>query len=542
MKFRLTRARFLRTAAAAGAGAIPLSAQARGEELLEVTDSETATIDGRDWDTPIVGGRTIDAVHRSVLLRFPDAADTIDQLTICVEAGLGFDAALSRETYREEFSAAMFAGRLAGGVGLTEVARAARAAPRSSQQPASRELLVDGLALLFTEGSRAGTPMLRRALSAFRREDQSGPDGLRWLWLAAVTAVDLWDDESWHALATTHVEIARETGALAELQLALNSRIYVHLYAGEVAEAASLVEELRAATDATGSRIAPYGALGVAAWQGHEAQAGDLIENSMKDVVPRGEGIGLTITLWATALMYNGLGRYQEALPAAQQASESAKDLAAAGNWGLIELIEAAARSGHADLAAAALESLSETVAASATDWALGVEARSRALLSTGEAAETLYRESIDHLGRTRVRVELARAHLLYGEWLRLEHRDTDARRQLRTAHDMLDTMGLEAFAARARRELLATGATARKRTTETRGDLTSQEAQIARLARDGLSNPEIGTRLFISRRTVEYHLGKVFTKLDISSRNQLDRALRSDSGAASYIEVAQRG
>ena len=446
------------------------------------------------------------------------------------------DAGLARETYREAFSAAMFAGRLASGVGLPEVARAARAAPRS-QLPRSRELLVDGLALLFTEGFPAGTPMLQRALSAFRSEDFSGEGGLRWLWLAGVTAVDLWDDESWHVLATSHVEIAREAGALSELPLALSQRIYTHLYAGELVAAASLVEELEAVTEVTGSRLAPYGALGVAAWQGHEAEAGELIENSMRDVVPRGEGIGLTITLWASALLYNGLGRHEDAVPAARQASESSKDLAAAGNWGLVELIEAAARSGRAELAADALERLSETTGASGTDWALGVEARSRALLSEGEVADGLYRESIDRLGRTRMRVELARAHLLYGEWLRRERRRTDAREQLRTAHEMLDAMGIEAFAERAARDLRATGETVRKRSVETSDELTAQEAQIARLAGDGLSNPEIGARLFISRRTVEYHLHKVFGKLGISSRKQLHRALGSDPSLAPQID-----
>ena len=193
------------------------------------------------------------------------------------------------------------------------------------------------------------------------------------------------------------------------------------------------------------------------------------------------------------------------------------------------ELIEAASKTGDVALLRTALEWLSERTRATPTEWVLGIEARVRALLAEGDVAERLHRESIERLGRTRVRVELARGHLLYGEWLRRERRRVDAREQLRTAHDMLDAMGIEAFAERARRELLATGETARKRTVETRDELTAQEALIARLARDGLSNPEIGTRLFISPRTVKYHLRKVFLKLDISSRGELDRVLPAD-------------
>jgi DNA-binding CsgD family transcriptional regulator len=264
--------------------------------------------------------------------------------------------------------------------------------------------------------------------------------------------------------------------------------------------------------------------VGLAAWRGREGEAGDLIEASMREVVPRGEGIGVTVTQWASALLSNGLGKYQDALVAARQAGEHPQELGVA-NWGLTELVEAAARSGVTELAADALERLSAMTRASGTDWALGIEARSGALLNEGDAAERLYLEALDRLGRTSIRVELARAHLLYGEWLRRERRRLDAREQLRAAHEMFTAMGLEAFAGRAARELLATGERARKRSVKTREELTAQEAQIARLARDGLSNPEIGARLFISPRTVEYHLHRVFSKLGISSRNQLERA-----------------
>jgi DNA-binding CsgD family transcriptional regulator len=248
----------------------------------------------------------------------------------------------------------------------------------------------------------------------------------------------------------------------------------------------------------------------------------------MKEVLRRGEGVGLTAIAWARAQLYNSLGRYAEALVAAEQASEHPDErLFFFSTWGLVELIEAAARSGKRQRAADALERLTKSTRACGTDWARGVEARSQALLSDGEVADRLYREAIDRLGRTRVRGALARAHLLYGEWLRREHRRTDARQQLRTAHQLFVTMGAEGFAERTRRELLATGETARKRGVETAGgQLTVQETQVAELAREGLTNAEIGARLFISSRTVEYHLGHVFTKLGINSRIQLHRVL----------------
>ena len=290
------------------------------------------------------------------------------------------------------------------------------------------------------------------------------------------------------------------------------------LFAGDFAAAMAQVEEAEAVTEVTGNRLAPYGRLLLAAGQGREAAGSELIESSKDEVVRRGEGLGLAVINRAAALFYNGLGRYADALAAAREASEHPRDMARV----LPELIEAATRSGNPDHAADALKRLSETTRASGSDWGLGIEARSRALVSDGEAAERLYREAIDRLGRTRMRVELARAHLLYGESLRRQRRRLDAREHLHAAHEMFTAMGIEAFADRAARELLTTGETARKRTAATSADLTAQEAQIARLARDGLSNPEIGARLFISPRTVEYHLHKVYGKLDISSRNEL--------------------
>ena len=332
-------------------------------------------------------------------------------------------------------------------------------------------------------------------------------------------------------LSARRVKLARDAGALTALPFAATVRAGVHLWVGEFAVAASLVAEVESVTEAMGSSVAPYAALALAAFRGREADAAELIEAGTIDAERRGEGAGLTIFHWATAVLCNSLGRYQEALAAAQQASEdSPADLFA--NWAVAELIEAATGSGVPERAAGALQRLSATARASGSDWALGVEARSRALLSEGENAETLYREAIDRLGRTRVRMELGRAYLLYGEWLRRENRRTDARERLRTAHQMFAAMGADGFAERAARELRATGERVRKRTTDTPAQLTAREAQIARLASDGLTNPEIAAQLFMSPRTVEYHLRKVFTKLAVSSRNQLHGALansRSD-------------
>jgi DNA-binding CsgD family transcriptional regulator len=335
----------------------------------------------------------------------------------------------------------------------------------------------------------------------------------------------VWDDETWHILASRHVKLARDMGALSELPLAIRSRILLHAHAGELAEGAALIAEAQAVADATGIQVGPYGALGVAAFRGRETEATELIQATMDGVTSRGEGRGVT-SQYAAALLYNGLGDYDKALAAAELACEY-DDLGVLG-WSLTELVEAAVRSSHPARASDALRRLSETTRASGTDWALGTEARSRALLSAGEAAENCYREAIERLGRTRMRPAVARAHLLYGEWLRHEDRRRDARAELRTAHGLFTTMGIEAFAERARRELLATGDTMRKPTVETANALTAQEAYIAGLAVDGRTNVEIGAQLFLSTRTVEWHLSKVYTKLGVGSRRELRRALAS--------------
>jgi DNA-binding CsgD family transcriptional regulator len=436
------------------------------------------------------------------------------------------DERLARETYLEALSAALFAGRLALGGGVREVAAATRAAPPPPQPARAPDLLLDGLAVLITDGYPAGVPLLKQAVSAFLGEDISMQEQVRWLWVACHAAIVVWDHETWHVLAARQVQLARDAGALAVLPMALTSLAAALLWPGDFAVAAALIAEAETLTEATESRLPPYSALALAAWQGREAEVRGLIEANVKSVVRRGEGMGLANMQWATAALYNGLGRYEDALAAAQQAGEHPQEL-----WSTLvlpELIEAAARSGKTAAAADALQRLSEITRASGTEWALGTEARSRALLTDGEAAESLYREAIGRLGHSRLRVALARALLLYGEWLRRQHRRLDAREQLRSAHELFTAFGMKAFADRAARELSATGERVRKRTTEPPAQLTARETQIGRLAGDGLSNPEIAAQLFMSPRTVEYHLHKVFTKLDISSRNQLHGVLAS--------------
>jgi DNA-binding CsgD family transcriptional regulator len=438
------------------------------------------------------------------------------------------DIDLARAAYLDTMNAAMFAGRLgapgAPGAGTLEVARAARAAPRPSRPLRTPDLLLDGLAARCTEGYAVGLPILRRALSTIGR-DVSGTDELGWLWPACIAAIQLWDDGQWDVLSRRHVRLARDAGALSELPLALSARACLELFAGELTAAAALICEAGAATEATPGNFAPYGALGLAAWSGREDEAAAATEATIAEVRPRGEGIGITITEWANAVLYNGLGCYDEALAAAEQARQYPDELGLA-TWSLVELIEAAARTGQTERATGILRRLAESTSAAGTDWALGIEMRSRALLSGGEFADRLYREAIERLSRTRVRAELARAHLLYGEWLRRQNRRVDARKELRCSYEMLTAMGIEGFAERARRELLATGETVRKRTVETVDELTAQEAEIARLAADGHTNPEIGAKLFLSPRTVEWHLRKVFTKLAIRSRKELREAL----------------
>jgi DNA-binding CsgD family transcriptional regulator len=430
------------------------------------------------------------------------------------------DADLARDTYLDALSAALFAGRLAAGPGARQVAVAAREVP-TRPTPDKRDALLEGLAILFTDGYAAAVAPSRRALTAFTRDDLTMDESLRFSWLAAATAASLWDDGDWDVLTRRHLDLAREAGALGALPLALNTRTVLHLFTGDLTAATSLVDETRAITDVTGSTLAPYGEVGLLAVRGRAREAESLIRRCLDDVVARGEGVGVNMAQWARAVLCNGLGRYREAQRAAQEATADPLELGPP-KWALAELVEAGVRSGETAIAETALEQLSAMTHASGTDWALGVEASRRALLREGTTADALHREAIERLGRTRVRVELARAQLLYGEWLRREGRRVEARAHLRTAHEALTGMGLEAFAERARHELLATGATVRKRTVSAAGELTAQEAHIARLAAQGLTNPEIGAALYVSPRTVEWHLRKTFVKLGVRTRREL--------------------
>ena len=439
------------------------------------------------------------------------------------------DPALARETYAEALAAAMYAGRLAKADAVLEVAQAARAAQRAGASPRpsrATDLLLDGQALLITERPQEAAPILKRALSAFRGDELSNDESLRWLWLACVTAIHLWDEESWRELADRYVQLARDAGALTVLPLALNHCAGCRVLAGEFPSGEALGEEAREVSVAIGNPDVSISSLFLAGWRGREVEALRLIEASDRDAAGRREGRRIGAGRYATAVLYNDLGRFERALAAAEEALEYPRELATS-RWALPEQIEAAIRSGKPEPAARALAQLVETTSASGTDWALGIEARSRALLTQEEAAETLYRQAIGRLERTRIRVELARAHLLYGEWLRRERRRLDAREQLRHAYALFTEFGMEAFAERARVELRATGEHARKRTVETRDDLTAQEAQISRLAADGATNQEIAAQLFISPSTVDYHLRKAFRKLGVKSRHHLKQHLR---------------
>ena len=437
----------------------------------------------------------------------------------------GIDISLARATYLDAVAAAIYAGRLASpGASTMEVSRVAAAAPPPPHRPRPPDLLLDGLTALFTRGYTVALPLLRQAVAA-AEESTPADEEPHWLWLACVMASHVWDDERWELLSRRYIQLVRQLGALSELPLALDRRIRPLLFAGELTAAAALLDETRTVEDATGNPPWHYGALSLAAFRGNQATAAALISSIMRDVTQRGEGYGIACAEWANAVLSNGLGLPRDAVVAAERAAEYHGDLGFY-RWALVELVEAAVHSGMTETAADAYRRLTETTSPAGTDWALGLAARSRALLSDGAQAEDGYREAISRLDRPQIRVELARAHLLYGEWLRRENRRADARSQLRTAYEMLDAMGLAAFAERARRELAATGETVRARTVGTVTALTAQEAYIARLARDGRTNAEIGAQLFLSVRTVEWHLRKIFIKLGIGSRRELGTAL----------------
>ena len=495
-----------------GAGAFD---QARG--LLEL--AEAGPLDE-------LGRARVDLLRAEVAFAQSRGGDAPALLLAAARRLETLDARLSRDTYLDAWSAALFAGALArSGGGLAEVSLAAAAAPPPPGAPLPCDLLLDGLALIFTEGRSAATPVLRRAMAAFQGPEVSEEEMLRWGWLASRAANFVWDADGALDIGLLTVQAARDAGALEVLPVTCNVYGQAAAFAGDFTTADLLKDEMDAVKEATHTRIPPHGAIALEGLRGREAEASKLIGEVLRETATRGQGTAHKLALWANSALMNGLGRYEEALGTAAEASENLPELFIS-SWALAELVEAASRTGNADLARDAFERLRAQTEDTGSDWALGVLARSRALVGEGDAAEPAYREAIERLGRTKLRPDLARAHLVYGEWLRREGRRIDAREQLRIAHELFLAIGMEAFTERARSELLATGERVRRRSAETRDDLTPQERQIARLARDGLSNPEIGAQLFLSPRTVEWHLRKVFAKLDIRSRKELANVL----------------
>jgi DNA-binding CsgD family transcriptional regulator len=450
------------------------------------------------------------------------------------------DAELARQTYLEALVAAVYVGRLAHGQDVLEIARAAAALPTeegpteegpAEEGPAEEgpagDGLLRGLAVRLADGYTAAAPLLSEALRRYRAQ----PPELDWRCVACnMVAMDLWDDQAWFELATGQVRLARANGTLSWLPFALDYLAEIQIQAGELSAATALLAEGERIDPGGRAATLPYVSLLLAAWRGDAPAAAELTEDMVQGARDRGEGAALTVAEYARAVLCNGLGDYRLAAEAAERAS--ATDELVISPWALYELVEAAVRSHQPDLAARAARRLSDIAAASGTDWALGAAARSQALLADGRAADELYGEALARLGRTRMAAHLARARLCYGEWLRRQNRRVEARSQLRPAYEAFTSMGTQGFAERARRELVATGEKVRKRSEDTRADLTPQEAEIAQLARDGLTNAQIGAQLFIGARTVEWHLRKVFGKLDIGSRRELDEALRRQEGA----------
>jgi DNA-binding CsgD family transcriptional regulator len=468
----------------------------------------------------------VDLMHGQLAFASGLASDAAPLLRKAARRLEPLDLELARETYLTAWGAAFVAaGHPAGRGVLLEICRAVRTLPPRPGAPRALDLLLDGLALLTTDGHAAATPVLQRAAAAL--VGIPAEDVLRWGWMAPAASNAVWDNDGAHAISVRQVQVIRGAGALAELPLYLSALGLASAWMGDFAGAAANIAEADSVAAATGSHFAPYTLLRLRALQGREAEVSAAIGRAA------GGGPGVALyAQWAAAVLYNGLARYEEAAWSARQATSDTFEYWVS-MWALPELVEAAMHAGDAELARDALERLAETTRSADTDFALGIEARSRALLSDGAAAGDLYREAIERFSRTRLRPELARAHLLYGEWLRRKGRRVDAREQLRTAHHLFDAIGMEGFAERARRELLATGENARKRSPGTREELTPQEEQIARLASDGLSNPEIGAQLFVSARTVEWHLRNVFAKLGITSRKQLQTKLPRDGPLA---------
>lgn len=522
----LTRNPARRTDRALAGAQASLQAGAFRTALALLATAEAGPLDA-------IGRARVDQLRAEAAFAQQRGRDAPGLLLRAAQTFESLDVRLARDTYLDAWSAALFAGRLAGAVGLREVSRAAATAPRPDTAPRASDVLLDGLALVIAGERDRAVPLLAQAATAFGGPDITVEEVLRWGWLATAAAATAWDFESCVATATRQVEMARGAGALAVLAVGVNVLGQVVALAGDFAEASSLRAEADAVREATGTHVLPYGALVLSALRGRADHAFPLIEDTIARATAEGQGTAAQYAGWAKAVILNALGRHDEALLWATSAGEDTPELFVS-SWALSELVEAAARSGRPHEAAAALARLQEKTANTDEHWGRGLEARARALVHEGDDAERAYGEAIELLASTRLRPDLARAHLLYGEWLRRQSRRGDARTQLRTAYDMCASIGMEAFADRARRELQATGETVRRRAdaSSAREELTPQERQIALLVRDGLSNPEVGSRLFLSPRTVEWHLGKIFDKLSISSRRQLRDALPAAEAA----------
>jgi DNA-binding CsgD family transcriptional regulator len=500
------------------------TAGAFGAALALLAEAEAGPLDE-------AGQARIDLLRAQICYNSGHGTEALPLLLAAARRLEPLEPGLARGTYLDALSAALFAGRLAAGAGpgpgMRQVARAVREAP-APQALGKADLLLEGMAVLYTDGYAASAPLLRRAVQAFGSEDLTLDEAFRSLPVASVAAVALWDDVHWDSLSQRHLDVVRKAGALSLLPFALARRAVFDFYSGDLAAGAALIAESHWVAEVTGGEdtlaLIPEVKAWLAAMRGHEKQAEQLIQDTLDAAASLGQGNTVSMMHAARAVLCNGLGRYEDALAAAREAAADPLELRSA-KWALAELVEAGARSGNADAAADALEQLSAMTRASGTELALGIEAARRALLSDDDAAEGLYLEALDRLRRTRMRIELARAQLLYGEWLRRRGRRVDARAQLRTAYEALTAMGAEAFAERARRELAATGETLRKRPAEAPGELTAQEARIARLAKEGLTNQEIAAALYLSPRTVEWHIGKIFTKLGLTTRRQLRRS-----------------
>jgi DNA-binding CsgD family transcriptional regulator/tetratricopeptide (TPR) repeat protein len=472
----------------------------------------------------------VNLLRGNVAFALGTAADAPSSLLEAARRLEPLDVELARETYLTAWGAASMAGQ---GDVILEIWAAVRALAPTSGAPGPLELLLEGMAQLTVEGHAAAAPTLQRAAEALL--EMPVEDALRWGWAAIGASTAVWDDEGMRAISARVVRLVRDAGVLAQLPLHLASLALSNSWTGDLAGVASLIAEAESVAAATGTAFAPFTLMRLRALQGRAVEAAALISETIEHASFGGQGIAATNAHWAAAVLYNGLARYDEAASAARQASSNTFE-PWVSTFALPELIEAAVRVGDAQVAREALERLTATTRPSGTDFALGIEARCRALLSSGAEADILYREAIERLSRTRLRPELARAYLVYGEWLRRENRRVDAREQLRAAHETLVEIGMDAFAERARNELSATGEAVRRRAADTRDDLTAQERQIARLARGGLSNPEIGARLFLSPRTVEWHLRNVFNKLDIHSRRDLANVLPSTTAEVTLV------